>query len=111
MIDATSDNVVPPAADTRRPQVLRRLLTATVAVAVVMFAWSITTAILAQVQSDYLGNRSEASGGFDPTVFPPFDVLTWLMAIAAPLSTGSLLVLTITARIVLQRSIARPFNL
>jgi hypothetical protein len=104
VIEAARNNVAPATADTRRPAVVRRLLTSTVAVAAVVFAWSIVSAILAQIQSDYLGNRSEASGGFDPTVFPPFDVLSWLMAIAAPLLTGSLLVLAVAARVVFHRA-------
>jgi hypothetical protein len=111
VIDAGRDNIAPPTVDTRRPAVVGRFLTATVAVAAVVFVGSIVDAILAQVQSDYLGSRSEASGDFDPSVFPPFDVLTWLMAIAAPLFTGSLLVLAIAARIAFHRSTAQHFNL
>ena len=108
MIDAARDNTNPDTADARGPIAVLGLLAATAAVAAVVFAASVVQAILAQIQSDYLGNRSEASGGFDSTVFPPFDVLTWLLAIASPLLTGSLLVIAVVTRIVVQRTTGRP---
>jgi hypothetical protein len=107
VIDVARDDANVAIADARRSTVVLGLLTAAVVVAAVVFAGSIVQAILSQIQSDYLGNRSEASGGFDPTVFPPFDVLTWLMAIATPVLTGSLLVIAVLTRILAQRTIGQ----
>ncbi|THG34521.1 hypothetical protein E6C70_09710 [Glaciibacter flavus] len=104
MVENASDGAVMTRVDgmvmlpSRHRGALRHVSGFAVVVAALLFAGSVVLAILSEVQSDYFGTRSEASGGFDSTVFPPFDDLTWLMAMVSPLLTGACLALTITLR-------------
>ena len=56
--------------DRRTQPVLRMLLTAAIVISAVALAVAIVTAVLVDMQSDYLGAQSEQGGLFDPSVFP-----------------------------------------
>ncbi len=88
---------------TQHRSTLALILNAAIAVGGLLFLASLLHAALAMVQSDYLGAKSEAAGGFDPTVFPPYDTVTWLIALAAPVGIGALLGLIIAARLAFAR--------
>jgi len=56
--------------DWRTQPVLRMLLTAAIVISAVALVVAIVIAVLIDLQSDYLGARSEQGGLFDPSVFP-----------------------------------------
>ena len=75
------------------------MLTAAIAVTAVTLAVTIVIAVLIDVQSDYLGARSEQAGGIDPSVFPPWNGALWVIGNVFPVSITILLVTLIVARI------------
>jgi len=79
---------------------LKLVLTAAIVVSAVALAVAIMIAVFVDVQGDYLGERSEQSGGFDPSVFPPWNGALWLIGNMFPVLLGILLVMLIVARII-----------
>ncbi|MET4706102.1 putative branched-subunit amino acid permease [Frigoribacterium sp. UYMn621] len=77
------------------------VLTAAIVVSAVALAVAIVIAVLVDVQSNYLGIRAEQAGGFDPSVFPPGNVVLWLIGNSFPVLLAILLVLLIAARIII----------
>lgn len=67
-------------------------------VAAVSLAVAIVIAVFVDVPSDYLGARSEQTGGFDPSVFPPWNGALWLIGNMFPVLMAILLVILIVAR-------------
>ncbi|HEY8912456.1 hypothetical protein [Lacisediminihabitans sp.] len=80
--------------------ILRVMLTAAIVVSAVALAVAIVIAVFVDVQSDYLGARSEQTGGFDPSVFPPWNGALWLIGNMFPVLLAILLVMLIAARII-----------
>ena len=76
------------------------LLTAAIVISAVALAVAIVIAVLIDLQSDYLGARSEQGGLFDPSVFPPADWALWLIGNTFPILLAILLGMLIAARIV-----------
>lgn len=75
------------------------LMNIAVALGGVLLVAAILNAVLTEAQSDYLGSKSEAGGGFDASVFPPFSNVTWLLAMSAPVALGLLLGVLVTLRV------------
>ena len=67
-------------------------------VAAVSLAVAIVIAVFVDVQSDYLGARSEQTGCFDPSVFPPWNGALWLIGNMFPVLMAILLVMLIVTR-------------
>ena len=67
-------------------------------VAVVSLAVAIVIAVFVDVQSDYLGARSEQTGGFNPSVFSPWNGAPWLIGNMFPVLMVILLLVLIVAR-------------
>ena len=86
--------------DSRTEPVLGMLLTAAVVLSAVALAVAIVIAVLLDLQSDYLGARSEQGGLFDPSVFPPGNWGLWLIGNTFPVLLAILLGMLIAARIV-----------
>ena len=86
--------------DSRTQPVLRMLLTAAIVISAVALAVAIVIAVLIDLQSDYLGARSEQGGLFDPSVFPPGNWGLWLIGNTFPILLAILLGMLIAARIV-----------
>lgn len=86
--------------DWRTQPVFRMLLTAAIVISAVALAVAIVIAVLIDLQSDYLGARSEQGGLFDPSVFPPGNWGLWLIGNTFPILLAILLGLLIAARIV-----------
>ncbi|TFC30736.1 hypothetical protein E3O55_07605 [Cryobacterium sp. MDB1-18-2] len=86
--------------DYRTAPFLKVMLTAAIVVSAVSLAVAIAIAVFVDVQSDYLGARSEQTGGFDPGVFPPWNGALWLMGNMFPFLVATLLAMLIVARIV-----------
>lgn len=77
---------------------LKLVLITAIVVSAVALAVAIVIAVFVDVQSDFLGERSEQSGGFDPSVFPPWNGALWLISNIFPVLVAILLVLLIVAR-------------
>lgn len=86
--------------DNQTAPILRVMLSAAIVVSAVTLAVAIVIAVIVDVQSDYLGARSEQGGGFDPSVFPPGNGALWLIGNTFPVLLAILLVVLIAARIV-----------
>ena len=86
--------------DYRTAPLLKVMLTAAIVVSAVSLAVAIVIAVFVDVQSDYLGARSEQTGGFDPSVFPPWNGALWLIGNLFPVLIAILLVMLIVARII-----------
>jgi len=84
--------------DFRTAPLLKVMLTAAIVLSAVALAVSIVIAVFIDVQSDYLGTRSEQTGLFDPSVFPPSNGALWLIGNVFPLLMAILLVTLIVAR-------------
>jgi hypothetical protein len=66
----------------------------------VALAVAIVVAVLIDLQSDYLGARSEQGGLFDPSVFPPGNWGLWLIGNTFPVVLAILPGMLIAARII-----------
>ena len=86
--------------DYRTAPLLKVMLSAAIVVSAVSLAVAIVIAVFVDVQSDYLGARSEQTGSFDPSVFPPWNGALWLIGNMFPVLIAVLLVILIVARIV-----------
>ena len=86
--------------DSRTEPVLGMLLTAAIVLSAVALAVAIVIAVLIDLQSDYLGARSEQGALFDPSVFPPGNWGLWLIGNTFPILLAILLGMLIAARIV-----------
>jgi hypothetical protein len=84
--------------DYRTPPLLKVMLTAAIVVSAVSLAVAIVIAVFVDVQGDYLGARSEQTGGFDPSVFPPWNGALWMIGNMFPFLLAILLALLIVAR-------------
>lgn len=84
--------------DYQTAPLVKAMLTAATVVSAVSLAGAIVIAVFVDVQSDYLGARSEQTGGFDPSVFPPWNGALWLIGNMFPVLIAILLVLLILAR-------------
>lgn len=85
----------------------RLVLTITAAANAVLVAVLVVLAVLVDGQSDILAARSEAGGGFDPSVFPPFDDAIWVLANGAAALAVVILVVLVVLRVVLGRRRSR----
>jgi hypothetical protein len=94
--------------DRRTSQALRMLFTAAIVLSAVAFGVAIVIAVLIDVQTDYLGSRSEQTGLFDPSVFPPGNEALWLIGNAFPALLAILLGMLIAVRIVSGTGRDRP---
>jgi len=86
--------------DYRTAPLLKVMLSAAIVVSAVSLAVAMVIAVFVDVQSDYLGARSEQTGSFDPSVFPPWNGALWLIGNMFPVLIAVLLVILIVARIV-----------
>lgn len=79
------------------------LLNAGIVITTAALAVSIVIAVMIDVQSGYLANRSESTGGFDPTVFPPFNEALWVIGNLFPWLISLALALLSVARVAVAR--------
>jgi H+/Cl- antiporter ClcA len=84
----------------RTAPIVNVLLTTAIVVSAVALAVAIVIAVLVDIQSDFLGTQSEQSGGFDPSVFPPWNGALWLIGNMFPVLLAVLLAILIVARII-----------
>ena len=77
---------------------LKLVLVTAIVVSAVALAVAIVIAVFVDVQSDFLAERSEQSGGFDPSVLPPWNGALWLISNIFPVLVAILLILLIVAR-------------